>query len=66
MGIAQTSSPTSIEFDACVAIPCGDLENQHYIQTRAETIYVCVQTPPLVTKRVVTNVVNIYVMHGTW
>jgi uncharacterized membrane protein YcaP (DUF421 family) len=29
-----------IEFDACIVIPCGDLENQCYIQTRA--INMCV------------------------
>jgi hypothetical protein len=27
-------------------IPCGDLENQHYIQIRAETIYVSADTTP--------------------
>jgi hypothetical protein len=39
ISITQTSSPTAIEFDACVAIPCGDTENHCYIHTRAKTIY---------------------------
>jgi hypothetical protein len=44
IGITQTTFPISIEFDACMVIPCGDLEN--YIQTRAETIYMCAASVP--------------------
>jgi hypothetical protein len=46
ISITQTS-PLAIEFNACVVMPCGDLENQCYIYTRAEIIHICVQTPPL-------------------
>jgi hypothetical protein len=45
ISITQTS-PLAIEFNACVVMPCGDLENQCYIYTRAEIIHICVQTPP--------------------
>jgi hypothetical protein len=65
IGVAQISFPISIEFDACVVIPWGDLENQGYIQTRAKTIYICMQTLSLVTKMVVMKVVTVHVMHGT-
>jgi hypothetical protein len=46
IGVAQISSPISIEFDACVVIPWGDLENQGYIQTRAKTIYMYADPVP--------------------
>jgi hypothetical protein len=39
ISIAQTSSSLAIEFDACILMLCGDLENQCYIQTKAGTIY---------------------------
>jgi hypothetical protein len=65
IGIAQTSSPIFIEFDVCVVIPCRNLENQCYIQTRPDTIYMCVQTPSLVMKMVVMKVGTIHVLDGT-
>jgi hypothetical protein len=46
IGIAQTSSPIYIEFDACIIIPCGDLEDQCYIQTRAKTTYMFADPVP--------------------
>jgi hypothetical protein len=41
INITQTYSPIATEFDVCFVISCGELENQHYIQTRTQTIYMC-------------------------
>jgi hypothetical protein len=32
ISVPQASSPITIKFDACLAIPCGNLKNQCYIQ----------------------------------
>jgi hypothetical protein len=63
-GITQTSSPISTGFDACVVILCGILKIS-VISNIGLTLYIWVQTPPLVTKRVVMKVVTVHVMHGT-
>jgi hypothetical protein len=49
-------------------MPCGDLENRRYIQTRFETIYMCGDPDlpsPFSTQKVVLQVVIVHVMHGT-
>jgi hypothetical protein len=35
----QASSPITVKFDTCLAIPCGDLKSQRYIQ--GLEIYMC-------------------------
>jgi hypothetical protein len=39
ISVLQASSPITIKFDTCLAIPCGYLKNQHYIQ--GLEIYIC-------------------------
>jgi hypothetical protein len=46
ISITQTSSPITTEFDACIVISCENFENQCYIQTGAETIYMCAGPAP--------------------
>jgi hypothetical protein len=40
INVPQASSPITIKFDSCLAILCGGLRNQCYIQ--GLDIYVCV------------------------
>jgi hypothetical protein len=58
INITQTSSPIAVEFDACIGMPCGDLENQCYTQTRAKTIYMCADPAPLMQKKVIIHVIH--------
>jgi hypothetical protein len=40
----------AIEFEACIVMPCGDLDNQHYIQARVKTTYMCTGPTPFYLK----------------